>query len=151
MRPGEADGRDYYFLSVGKFKELRDKGLFLEWEEVYENQFYGTLLSELDRIWGLGKHVIFDVDVKGGLNIKKAFPQQSLAIFIQPPSMEALRERLLKRSTETPESLQKRIGKAREELSYAPQFDKIIVNDDLEEAVRETASVICNFLSQPLP
>lgn len=147
-RDGETDGKDYYFLSAEKFKELRDRGEFLEWEEVYADQFYGTLRSELDRIWNMGKHVIFDVDVKGGVNIKKAFPESSLSIFIQPPSIEELKNRLTKRGTETEETLRKRLNRAEEELSYAPLFDKVIINDDLEKAVAETAEVIRNFLSE---
>lgn len=145
-RDNEVDGKDYYFLSAEKFKELRDQGKFLEWEEVYTDQFYGTLLSELDRIWSMGKHVIFDVDVKGGVNIKKAFPEQSLSIFIQPPSVEELKKRLINRGTETPESLQKRLGRAEEELAYASRFDKVIINDDLETAVAETRECIRKFL-----
>lgn len=146
MRPGETDGKDYYFLSAEQFENYRDQGKFLEWEEVYKDQFYGTLLSELDRIWALGKHVVFDVDVKGGLNIKRQFPDKALAVFIQPPSVEELKNRLLKRGTETEESLKKRVGKAEEEMGYAPQFDKIIVNDNLEKAVEETRRTIREFL-----
>lgn len=148
MRPGETDGKDYYFLSTEQFKEYRDQGRFLEWEEVYPNQFYGTLLSELDRIWAMGKHVVFDVDVKGGLNIKRRFPDNALAIFIQPPSVDELRNRLLKRGTETEESLEKRTGKAMEEMAYAPYFDKIIINDDLGKAVEETRLAIRDFLGE---
>lgn len=148
MRPGETDGKDYYFLSAEQFKNYRDQGKFLEWEEVYKDQFYGTLLSELDRIWAMGKHLVFDVDVKGGLNIKRQFPHNALAIFIQPPSVEELKSRLLKRGTETEESLKKRVGKAKEEMAYAPQFDKIIVNDDLEKAVEETRRTIHDFLGK---
>lgn len=148
MRPGETDGKDYYFLSAEQFKNYRDQGKFLEWEEVYKDQFYGTLLSELDRIWAIGKHLVFDVDVKGGLNIKRQFPHNALAIFIQPPSVEELKSRLLKRGTETEESLKKRVGKAKEEMAYAPQFDKIIVNDDLEKAVEETRRTIHDFLGK---
>lgn len=146
MRPGETNGKDYYFLSAEQFKSYRDQGKFLEWEEVYKDQFYGTLLSELDRIWAMGKHVVFDVDVKGGLNIKRQFPDKALAVFIQPPSVEELKNRLLKRGTETEESLKKRVGKAEEEMEYAPQFDKIIVNDDLEKAVEETRRTIREFI-----
>ena len=146
MRPGETEGKDYYFLSAGQFKQYRDQGKFLEWEEVYPDQFYGTLLSELERIWKLGKHVVFDVDVKGGLNIKHQFPRQALAIFIQPPSIEELERRLLNRGTESPESLRKRLGKAEEEIGFAPGFDKIIINDNLEKAVEETRKAIEDFL-----
>lgn len=148
QREGETDGKDYYFLPAWKFKELRDNNQFLEWEEVYAGQFYGTLFSEIERIWNMDKHVLFDVDVKGGVNIKKKFPEKSLAIFVQPPSIEELRNRLIKRGTETEESLKKRIGKAEEELSYARLFDKIIVNDDLEKAVDEARHAITEFLAR---
>lgn len=147
-REGETDGKDYYFLSAKEFKELRDQNRFLEWEEVYTDQFYGTLLSEIERIWNMDKHVLFDVDVKGGMNIKRKFPENALAIFVQPPSIEELRNRLVKRGTETEESLKKRVGKAEEELSYARFFDKIIVNDDLDKAVDEARQAITEFLSR---
>lgn len=146
-REGETDGVDYYFLTIEKFKGLCRENRFLEWEEVYANQFYGTLLSELDRIWSLGKHVLFDVDVKGGINIKRKFPEKTLAIFVQPPSIEELRNRLVKRGSETEESLAKRVGKAKEELAFAPLFDKVIVNENLEDAVEEARNAIAEFLS----
>lgn len=147
-RGNETDGKDYYFFSAEEFKRLRDDNRFLEWQEVYVNQFYGTLLSEVERIWNEGNHVLFDVDVKGGVNIKKQFPSQTLAIFVQPPSVEELRNRLIKRGTETPESLEKRVGKAKEELEYARFFDIVVVNDDLDKAVEEARTAIRNFLSR---
>lgn len=147
-RENEADGKDYYFFTAEKFKQLREENRFLEWQEVYVNQFYGTLLSEVERIWSEGNHVLFDVDVKGGVNIKKQFPERTLAIFVQPPSVEELRNRLVKRGTETPESLEKRVGKAREELEYARHFDIVIVNDDLDKAVEEARAAIHDFLAR---
>ncbi len=146
MRPGEQDGKDYYFLSADAFRRRVAAGEFLEYEEVYAGQFYGTLKSELDRIWTQGKDVVFDVDVKGGLRIKEQFPKQSLAIFIQPPSVEELKRRLEGRGTETAESLKKRLGRAEEELSFAPRFDLCIVNDDIERAVAEVQAAVTAFL-----
>jgi len=145
-RPGERDGVDYYFLSPGAFRKKIEENAFLEWEEVYPGSYYGTLLSEVERIWQQGKHVVFDVDVAGGLTIKKQFPVRSLAIFIRPPSLEVLRERLINRGTETTESLQKRLGKAEEELSYASQFDHILVNDVLEKAIDEACELVKKFV-----
>lgn len=149
-RPGEQNGKDYYFLSVEDFKRYRAEGKFLEWEEVYADQFYGTLLSEVERIWQAGGHVVFDVDVKGGLNIKRKFPERTLAVFIQPPSVEELKKRLQKRGTETEESLQKRVGKAEAEMQFAPRFDKIIINEDLDKAVAEARAAVSEFLARPL-
>ena len=147
MRPGETDGKDYYFLSPEEFRSRISEGAFLEWEEVYPGSYYGTLLSEVERLWNKGKHVVFDVDVAGGINIKKQFPDRTLAIFIKPPSMEELRNRLVNRNTETPESLEKRLGKARHELSFAGDFDQVVVNDKLEDAVREADSLVRAFIS----
>ena len=146
MRAGEVDGRDYYFLSAGQFREKIDNGEFIEWEEVYEDHYYGTLKSELDRIWEKGNHVIFDVDVKGGMSIKKLFPENSLSVFIKAPSLEILEDRLRKRSTDNEESLKKRIGKAVFESGFEDQFDLIIVNDILEKAVSEAVSSVGRFL-----
>lgn len=145
-REGEVHGKDYYFLSNEEFIKKIDGGQFLEWEEVYSGNFYGTLISEVERIWRKGKHVIFDVDVIGGLNIKKKYPERSLSIFIQPPSLEELHKRLDERGTETPESLKKRISKAEYELGFADQFDKRIVNDDLDKAIMEVKQAISSFL-----
>jgi guanylate kinase len=146
MREGEVNGKDYHFLSVDDFKKGIERNDFLEWEEVYRNQFYGTLKSEIQRIWDEGKTVIFDVDVKGGLNIKKYFGENALAIFVEPPTVQELENRLRKRGTETEESLRKRVEKAEYELSFAPQFDKIILNDNLDEARAEMLQTIREFL-----
>ena len=149
MREGEVDGRDYYFFTPEQFKEKVDQQAFLEWNEVYSNQYYGTLLSEVDRIAANGNHVIFDVDVKGGLSIKERFGERALAIFVMPPSWEALRERLLKRGTETPESLEKRLERADYEISFADRFDYVLVNDDLSTAIAEARDCILRFLNNP--
>lgn len=145
-RPGEQHGVDYYFLSPQEFRQKVDKGLFLEWEEVYAGSYYGTLYQEVERIWKQGKHVIFDVDVAGGINIKKQYPQQALSIFVMPPSLEELGRRLEGRGTESPESLQKRLGKARQEMSFAEQFDLILVNDQLQQAIDKAIKLIREFL-----
>ena len=146
-RENETNGKDYYFLSVAEFKTKIKNDEFLEWEEVYKDQFYGTLKSEINRIWSKGNFVIFDVDVIGGLNIKKYYKEKALAIFIKPPSQKVLKDRLKGRSTESDESLKKRIEKANYELSFAGKFDKIIINDDLEIAVKETKKNILEFLN----
>ena len=147
-REGEVNGRDYHFLSVDDFKKGIRRNEFLEWEEVYANQFYGTLKSEIQRIWDEGKVVIFDVDVKGGLNIKKYFGDNALAIFVEPPTVQELENRLRKRGTETEESLRKRVAKAEYELTFAPQFDKIILNDNLDDAREEMLQTIREFLDK---
>lgn len=149
-RENETHGRDYYFLSVDEFKTKIKNDEFLEWEEVYHNQFYGTLKSEITRIWSKGNFVIFDVDVVGGLNIKKYYKEKSFAIFIKPPSQEVLEERLKGRATESEESLKKRINKANHELSFAEKYDKIIVNDNLKVAVGETKKSIIEFLNSTM-
>ncbi len=146
MRSGEKNGVDYYFLTPDAFRAKIKEDAFLEWEEVYPGSFYGTLRSEVDRIWESGKHVVFDVDVAGGLNIKKQFPEQSLAIFIQPPSLEELEKRLINRKTETQESLKHRMEKAAYELKFSDHFDQIIVNNDLQTAINETKSLVHSFL-----
>lgn len=148
IRAGEVHGRDYYFLSPQEFRAKIDKSEFVEWEEVYNGSYYGTLKSELERIWKKGNHVIFDVDVKGGLNLKKQFGDRALAIFIMPPSVEELRLRLERRGTETPDSLAKRIGKAVEEMAYAKEFDKIIVNNELDLAIAEAEKVVSEFIAE---
>jgi guanylate kinase len=147
MRPHETEGKDYYFISPEKFRDLIAKDEFVEWEEVYANQFYGTLKDEINRLWGMGKHIVFDIDVKGALNLKRIFPDNSLAIFVKPPSKEILFERLRQRKTETEESLKKRLAKAEEELSYQNKFDHILVNDVLERALQEAEEVVAAFLS----
>jgi guanylate kinase len=145
-RINEIDGKDYYFISNEAFRQKIAEEAFVEWQEVYPDIFYGTLKSELERIWSEGKHVVFDVDVKGGLNLKKMFPKQALAVFVMPPSIEELTERIRNRQTETPESLEKRISKARYELSFADQFDYVLVNDDLEVAKQEAYAIVEDFL-----
>jgi guanylate kinase len=147
-RPGEIDGKDYHFLSVEEFKSAIARGDFLEWEEVYENQFYGTLKSDVEAKRKQGFNVLFDVDVVGGLNIKKHYGDEALAIFIQPPSIDELKKRLQKRGTESPESFDKRIAKAEKEMRYAKDFDLVIVNDDLQKAVDETIENIRQFLEK---
>lgn len=145
-RPNEVNGKDYHFISLDDFKGRIDRDEFIEWEEVYTNNFYGTLKSEVQRIWDLGKHVIFDIDVIGGLNIKKQFPDNTLAIFVQPPSVEELKKRLEGRATETPEKIAMRVAKAEEEIQYAKKFDYILYNDVLEVAQNEAEELIRKFL-----
>jgi guanylate kinase len=147
-RQGEKDGKDYYFISADEFKSKISHNAFLEWEEVYENSFYGTLRSEIDRIWQKENHVIFDVDVMGGISIKKQYPDDSLAVFIMPPSVDELKKRLTGRGTETPESLARRVEKAEQELSFASHFDVIIINDVLEKAIEEARNTIVTFLEK---
>ncbi|GAB4329309.1 MAG: guanylate kinase [Bacteroidales bacterium] len=145
-RPGEKDGKDYYFMTADEFRRRIERDEFIEWEEVYPDQFYGTLRSEVERLRKKGNHVLFDVDVAGGLNIKKQYGDQALAIFVEPPSIEELERRLRSRSTEDEASLKKRLGKAAQELSWAGRFDKIIVNDDLEKARREAYEIVADFI-----
>ncbi|HAX93282.1 MAG TPA: guanylate kinase [Bacteroidales bacterium] len=147
-RSGELNGRDYYFLSPEEFKKKVEGNEFLEWEEVYHGTCYGTLKSEVDRIWQEGKSVIFDVDVVGGLNIKNIYGEKALAIFVQPPSVEALRSRLRGRSTETEEKINMRISKAEYELGFANRFDYVLVNDQLEIALDEAETIVRAFLSR---
>jgi len=149
-RTNETDKKDYYFLTVEDFKKKIDSGAFLEWQEVYPNQFYGTLKSEVDRIWASGHHVIFDVDVLGGLNIKKQFGNRALAIFIKPPTIDCLKERLASRGTENADSLKQRMEKAEYELSFEKFFDKIVVNENLADAQQEVMHLMKEFLSTPL-
>ena len=145
-RTGETDGTDYYFLSAETFRLKIKNSEFLEWEEVYKDHFYGTLKSEVERIWSQGKHVIFDVDVVGGLNIKKQYKDQALAVFVMPPGPEHLEQRLRERSTEKEEDLKKRLKKANHELSFAKQFDTILINDDLEIAKAEAVNLVKEFI-----
>lgn len=146
-RASEIEAVDYYFMSVADFKKKIKNDEFIEWEEVYTNNFYGTLKSEINRIWSLGKHVIFDVDVMGGLNLKKQFGDKALAVFVMPPSIQSLEERLKKRETENEESIARRIAKAEKELLTAPQFDIIIHNDKLENAFAESEKAVQAFLN----
>jgi guanylate kinase len=143
----ETQGKDYYFLSVEEFKAKIAQNDFLEWEEVYKNNFYGTLKSEIKRIWSEKKHVIFDVDVQGGINLKKIFGDKALSIFVMPPSVDSLASRLEKRNTETPESLKRRVDKSKEEMEFSKDFDTILVNDNLEEAFAEAETLLDNFLN----
>jgi len=142
----EVNGEDYYFISLKEFKENIKGDAFLEWEEVYRDNFYGTLKTEVERIWSLGKHVIFDIDVVGGLRIKKKFPSQTLAVFVKPPSVDELKIRLKKRKTESDEKINMRIAKASVELATAPQFDVIIKNYDLEVALKEAEQLVSDYL-----
>ena len=146
-RENEVHGKDYYFLGVEGFQQKIKEDAFLEWEQVYENQYYGTLKSEIERIWREGKTIIFDVDVVGGLNIKKQYPKECLSIFIMPPSIEVLAERLIGRGSESDESVKKRLDKAEEEISKNEQFDTIIMNDDFEIACEQTKEMITNFIN----
>ncbi|MDU8884799.1 guanylate kinase [Yeosuana sp. MJ-SS3] len=146
-RGEEVDGKDYYFLSSKEFKQKIKNGEFLEWEEVYRDNFYGTLKSEVERIWALGKHVIFDIDVSGGLRIKRKFPEQTLAVFVKPPSIDELKIRLKKRQTESNDKINMRIAKASAELATAPLFDVIVENGNLDIALTEAESLVSNFLN----
>jgi len=145
-RGDEIDAKDYYFLSAQEFKNKIKADEFLEWEEVYRDNFYGTLKTEVERIWAQGKHVIFDIDVSGGLRIKRKFPKETLAVFVKPPSIDELKIRLKKRKTETDDKINMRIAKASAELATAPLFDVIIENDNLEKALVEAESLVSNFL-----
>ncbi len=145
-RGEEQDGREYYFLTAEKFRQMIEEDKFVEYEEVYEGRFYGTLKSECERIWGAGHVIIFDVDVKGGVSLKKYFGDAALSIFIKAPSVEVLRERLIKRGTDSPEAIEERVAKAKLELAYAPQFDYLLVNDDLSTAFAESEKVVEDFL-----
>lgn len=146
-RGSEQDGVEYYFLSEEDFRRRISEGDFLEYEEVYPGCFYGTLRSEVDRTLAQGENVILDIDVQGGLNVKKIYGDRALTLFIQPPSIERLRERLERRGTDAPEVIERRLAKAETELSFAPKYDAVVVNDDLEEACRDAARVIEDFLS----
>jgi guanylate kinase len=147
-RGQEVDGKDYYFISWEEFKKHIKAEEFVEWEEVYTNNYYGTLKSEVERIWAKGKNVIFDIDVSGGLRIKSKFPQETLAVFVKPPSVDELKRRLKQRSTESDEKINMRIAKAHVELATAPQFDKIIKNYDLDVAKAEAYELVKEFVSK---
>ncbi len=146
-RGTERNGVEYFFLTPKEFKDKIAKNEFLEYEEVYENRFYGTLKQQVERQREAGQNVVFDVDVKGGINIKKYYGNEALSLFIQPPSVEELRKRLVGRGTDTAEAIEQRLAKAEYEMTFAPQFDKIIVNDDLETAKQETLRVVMDFLA----
>ena len=147
-RGEEVDGRDYYFLSREEFMRRVERDEFLEWEEVYQGTCYGTLKNEVERIWNKGGVIVFDVDVNGGRNIKRYFGADALSIFVLPPSMEVLEQRLRSRGTDSEEAIVKRLARSAEELKQAPQFDVTIVNDDLQRAVQETRTTIEHFLSE---
>lgn len=150
-RGKEKHGINYYFMSISEFKRHIKEDDFLEWEEVYRDNFYGTLKSEVDRLWAEGKNVIFDIDVVGGLRIKKKFPEQTLAVFVKPPSVDELKIRLKKRSTESEDKINMRVAKASVELATAPQFDKIIKNHDLNQAIRESHKLVAEFIGAKMP
>ena len=147
-RDGEVDGRDYYFISQTEFLHRIAKKEFIEFEEVYNGTFYGTLRTEVDRIWASGKHVIFDIDVEGGLHLKRKFGDRALAVFVQPPSLEVLKQRLYGRGTDSDEKLSERVAKAEKELGYAGQFDVILHNDNLEVACREAERMVLDFIEK---
>lgn len=147
-RPNEIDGESYYFLSPEEFRQKIAEDGFVEWEEVYQNQFYGTLKSEVERLWAAGKNIIFDIDVQGALSIKKTYPKESLAIFVKPPSKDILFERLKGRQTESPQSLKKRIDKAVHELGFEEKFDAVLVNDHLEKTLETAEKMVLNFIGE---
>lgn len=146
-RGTEQHGHDYYFLSAEEFDKAISEEQFVEWEEVYAGTKYGTLKSEMERIWAEGHTILFDVDVKGGVRLKHIFGEQALSVFVMPPSIEELRNRLVGRATDSPEKIEQRVGKAAEEIGYAPQFDKTVVNDDLEKAVAEVEKIVREFIA----
>ncbi len=146
-REEEIDGKDYYFLSLEDFKKNIKNDAFLEWEEVYRDNFYGTLKTEIDRIWASGKNVIFDIDVVGGLDIKHIYPEKTLAVFVKPPSIEELKIRLKKRKTESEDKINMRVAKASIELATAPQFDFIIENNNLQKALDEAYNLVSDFVN----
>lgn len=148
LRGEEIDGKDYYFISIQQFKKHIKAEDFIEWEEVYRDNFYGTLKSEIERIWAKGKHVIFDIDVAGGLRIKKKFPEETLAVFVKPPSVDELKRRLKERSTESDDKINMRIAKAHVELATAPQFDVIIKNHDLDTAKKDAYELVKGFINK---
>jgi guanylate kinase len=147
-RANEVHGKDYYFVSNEEFDTRISNNQFIEWEEVYKGTRYGTLRSELNRLWQQGKDVIFDLDVVGGMNIKKQYPLISLSVFIRPPSIQVLRERLIVRATDDPGSIDRRLARAAYELDFASKFDKVVVNDDLDKASHELKNTIAEFLNE---
>lgn len=148
MRNGEVNGKDYYFISPEDFQQKIVENAFVEYEEVYKDNYYGTLKTEIERIWAQGKHVIFDIDVVGGLNIKQQYPEQTLAIFVSPPSVEELERRLRFRQTETDEKIAMRLAKAEREIARAPEFDVILKNHDLETAKTEAYNLVTNYINK---
>jgi guanylate kinase len=145
-RTGEVNGKDYYFLSADDFKKKIDNNEFIEWEEVYAGNYYGTLRSEVERIWKNGNHVLFDIDVKGGVNLKKKYPHQTLSVFVMPPSVKELENRLRGRSTDDEATIQKRLDKAVYELKFADQFDVVLINDILQDAQLKAFNLVSEFI-----
>jgi guanylate kinase len=148
LRGNEKEGEDYFFLTVPEFRKRIENNEFVEWEEVYKDILYGTLKSELERIWAIDHNVLFDVDVKGGINLKNKFGTNSIAIFIMPPSVAELENRLVKRRTDTPEKIRIRVEKAKDELKLANQFDMVIVNHQLDKAKEEALKIVSSFLER---
>lgn len=147
-RGAERDGVDYYFLTEEEFERRIEADAFVEWEAVYAGTHYGTLRSEIDRIWSKGNVIIFDVDVVGGVNLKRIFGDKACSVFIMPPSIEELERRLIGRGTDAPEVIAKRVAKAGQEIERAPEFDHVVVNDDLQRAIADTCAIIDNFIAQ---
>jgi len=145
-RDYEIDGKDYYFLSIEDFKKKVANGEFIEWEEVYHDQYYGTLKSEVERVWSLGQHLVFDIDVRGAENIKNLYKKQCMSVFVRPPSVGTLIERLTLRNTETPESLEKRIHKVKKEMTFENSFDIVLVNDLLDISLIEAEHIVDTFI-----
>lgn len=147
-RGNEKDGVEYYFFSAEQFRELIARDAFVEYEEVYPGSFYGTLRSEVERIWAKGHIILFDIDVKGGVNLKRIFGDNALSVFVKPPSVEELRRRLIGRGTDSPEAIERRIAKAEEELEYEPQFDRVLENDRLDRTLAEAENIVKSFAVQ---
>ena len=147
-RENEINGRDYYFITPEEFREKVSRNMFLEWEEVYANQYYGTLREDVERLRNEGTHVLFDIDVVGGLNLKKVFGEEALAVFVQPPSIEELENRLRSRNTDSDQQLTKRLAKAKHELTFAPRFDYILINEKLNTALEEAERIVSEFLGK---
>lgn len=150
-RGNETDGREYYFFTREEFEDKIRNGEFVEYEEVYEGSYYGTLKSEVERIWAKGHAIIFDIDVKGGVNLKSLYGDTAMSVFIMPPDMETLKKRLESRGTDSAESIEKRLARAKEEMEYRAKFDHVVVNDDLETAVKDTRRLIDAFLAGGKP
>lgn len=149
IREGEKEGSDYYFMTVDTFKAKIDEGEFIEWEEVYKNSYYGTLNSEVNRIWQADRNILFDVDVMGALTLKERFGPQAMSLFIMPPSLDVLRERLEKRGTDSVIALENRLNKAGHEMKFAAKFDETILNDQLEDTLHRAETLVRNFVNQP--
>lgn len=146
-RENEVEGKDYYFLSIDSFKSKIEENEFLEWEEVYPSHYYGTLKSEVESLRSMGKNIIFDVDVMGAINIKRKYADQAISIFINPPSLEVLEQRLVSRQTDSPENISRRLRKAKMEMVYAKKFDQLITNENLENAFQEADHIVAQFLN----